>query len=165
MDRTQWVSVNGARSSAVRLSIGVPQGSVLGPLLFLVYIQPLHALIFRHHNVRHHGYADDRQVYNHFDLRDPANYGHALQRLELCVEQIRVWMLANRLMINSSKTEYMVIPSQHYHLTCQRMQPCLTVGGATVQGRVLGRCPEPLLIFKRKNLTVENTAATVRRLI
>ena len=131
-DRTQCVSVNGARSSAVRLSIGVPQGSVLGPLLFLVYIQPLHALISRHHNVRHHGYADDRQVYNHFDLRDPANYGHALQRLELCVEQIRVWMLANRLMLNSGKTEYMVITSQHYHLTYQRMQPCLTVGGATV---------------------------------
>ena len=35
-------------------------------------------------------------------------------------------------MLNSGKTEYMVITSQHYHLTYQRMQPCLTVGGATV---------------------------------
>ena len=41
-------------------------------------------------------------------------------------------MLANRLMLNSGKTEYMVITNQDYHLTYQRMQPCLTVGGATV---------------------------------
>ena len=114
------------------LSIGVPPGSVLGPLQFLLYIQPLHALISRHNSVGHHGYADNRQVYNHFDMRDTANYGHAWQRLELCVEQIRVWMLANRLMFNSGKTEYIVISNQHYHLTYQRMQLCLTVGGATV---------------------------------
>ena len=101
----------------MRLSIGVPPGSVFRPLLFLVYIQPLHALISRHHNVRHHDYANDRQVYNQFDLRDPANYGHALQRLELCVEQIRVWMLAHRLMLNSGKMEYMVITNQHYTIS------------------------------------------------
>ena len=76
-DRTQSVIINGVRSTTVDLSTGVPQGSVLGPLLFLVYVIPLRSVIGRHPGVHHHGYADDRQLYTQFNLRDVDSYRHA----------------------------------------------------------------------------------------
>jgi len=131
-DRTQSVIINGVRSTTVDLSIGVPQGSVLGPLLFLVYIIPLRSVIERHPEICHHGYADDRQLYTHFRLRDQDSYRQALQRLEKCVEEVRVWMLTNRLKINSDKTEFMVITTPHYQTTYQALRPAVCVGGVSV---------------------------------
>ena len=116
-DRTQSVIINGVRSTTVDLSTGVPQGSVLGPLLFLVYVIPLRSVIGRHPGVHHHGYADDRQLYTQFNLRDVDSYRHALQRLEMCVEEVRVWLLTNKLKINSDETEFMVITTPHYQTT------------------------------------------------
>ena len=61
----QSVIINGVRSTTVDLSIGVPQGSVLGPLLLLTHVSLLRSVIQRHPEVRHHGYADDRHLYTH----------------------------------------------------------------------------------------------------
>ena len=131
-DRTQSVIINGVRSTTVDLSTGVPQGSVLGPLLFLVYVIPLRSVIGRHPGVHHHGYADDRQLYTQFNLRDVDSYRHALQRLEMCVEEVRVWLLTNKLKINSDKTEFMVITTPHYQTTYRALQPAVSVGGIRV---------------------------------
>ena len=72
--------INGVRSTTVDLSIGGPQGSALGPLLFLVYVTPLRSVIEGHPRVRHHGYADDRQLYTQFhqgrSLVPPTRPGH-----------------------------------------------------------------------------------------
>ena len=107
-----------------------PKGPWPGPLLFLEYIQSLHALI----SVHHHGYADDQQVYNHFTMRDTASYSQSLHELEVCVDDIRDWMLKNRLMLNSDKTEYTVITTQSYNATSPHEAPVPLgwVGGVTV---------------------------------
>ena len=89
-DRMQSVIISGVRSTIVDLSIGVLQGCVLGPLLFLVYVIPLLSVIEHHPEVRCHSYADDCQLYTQFYLRDQGSYRHALQRLEMCVEEDRV---------------------------------------------------------------------------
>ena len=57
-NRTQQVTVSGFQSDPLPLSIGVPQGSVLGPMLFLIYVLPLQT-IFEKHQVTYHAYADD----------------------------------------------------------------------------------------------------------
>ena len=131
-DRTQSVIINGVRSTTVDLSIGVPQGSVLGPLLFLVYVIPLRSVIERHPGVRHHDYADDRQLYTQFHLRGQDSYKQVLQQLEMCVEEARVWMLTNKLKINSDKTEFMVITTPHYQAIYRALQPAVCVGGISV---------------------------------
>ena len=60
--RTQYVGVGAARSTTVDCQSGVPQGSVIGPLLFAIYISPI-ADIVAAHGLRYHQYADDTQLY------------------------------------------------------------------------------------------------------
>ena len=61
-DRTQIVTVNGIKSSPSLLTCGVPLGSVLGPILFILYTQPLSDVI-SHHSVSHHMFGDDSELY------------------------------------------------------------------------------------------------------
>ena len=60
--RRQFVSCGGIRSSAVPLICGVPQGSVLGPVLFILHVADLAALV-ESHGLTPHLYADDTQIY------------------------------------------------------------------------------------------------------
>ena len=63
--RAQFVEINDTKSSVRDLTVGVPQGSVLGPILYLLYTGPL-AEIIRSHGLVYHFYADDTQLYISF---------------------------------------------------------------------------------------------------
>ena len=65
-DRRQAVAVKGVKSTERKLSCGVPQGSVLGPKLFNVYMLPLGDII-RNHSLDYHVYADDTTIYVTFN--------------------------------------------------------------------------------------------------
>ena len=101
--RKQRVRYNGQLSSFADLNCGVPQGSVLGPLCFVLYTSDVF-------NIAHqqgcfiHGYADDLQLYQHFLPRD-SNCCALSARFSSCMERIRSWMASNRLRLNPSKTE------------------------------------------------------------
>ena len=62
--RTQRVTVVGGHSSSSLVTCGVPQGCVLGPVLFLLYIADV-IITARHHDIGVHSYADDTQLYQH----------------------------------------------------------------------------------------------------
>jgi len=106
-DRTQCVSINNAMSELAALVYGVPQGSVLGPIKFCIYTLPLGAII-RHYNVNYHIYADDTQLYVSFSATD---FDSELNKLNLCLADIRSWMISNDLKLNDSKTEFLVFKS------------------------------------------------------
>ena len=67
--RFQIVSTQGTHSDQIEWCCGVTQGSVLGPILFVLYTQPLTSVILKH-SVSHMLYADNMQVYKSFDLDD-----------------------------------------------------------------------------------------------
>ena len=72
-----------------------------------MYVLPLSDII-RRHSISLHTYADDTQLYVEFDHKDPNSLLAAVQQLESCVEDIRIWMLRNKLKMNDSKTEMIV---------------------------------------------------------
>ena len=83
----------------------MPQGSVLGPLLFIMYTSPLSKLISSYPNIRHHLYADDTQVYIKLT---PVNASTVIPELQSCLTAIQKWMAGYKLKLNPDKTEFIV---------------------------------------------------------
>ena len=110
--RTQFVSIESERSTSRPLTCGVPQGSVLGPILYLLYTSPL-GYIMRHHGVSYHLYADDTQMYLTFKSSIQGDLQEARARLEACLVDIDRWMLLNKLKLNQDKSELLVLHAKH----------------------------------------------------
>jgi len=103
--RSSIVSVSGLKSTSFSSSCGVPQGSVLGPLLFIMYTTPLSNLI-SNSPVSHHLYADDTQLYLSFS---PHSYSSNIVQLQSVIAQVSTWMSSNLLALNPNKTEFLII--------------------------------------------------------
>lgn len=102
-DRYQFVYTTN-ESYRSRVKYGIPQGSVLGPLLFSLYMLPLGNII-RNHGINFHCYADDTQLYISAKPETTMN----LTNMEACLKNIKEWMAHNFLLLNPDKTETLVI--------------------------------------------------------
>ena len=115
-DRTQAVEIGvplsgGSRSEFVSLRSGIPQGSVLGPILFTIYTVTM-GDICRRHQVQFHLYADDTQIYLPFRPSIPFSKHDCIARIKKCIEEIGIWMTQNLLKLNSDKTEFILFGTQ-----------------------------------------------------
>ena len=107
VERPQRIVLDKLSSQPRRLSCGVPQGFVLGPVLFSLYISPLEDAITAH-CLNAMMYADDSQLYI---IVRQSNRATALKDLMLCIEDIMSWNVSNMLKCNPKKTD----PSQSLH--------------------------------------------------
>ena len=106
--RTQSVVIGGKRSPWSQIHFGVPQGSVLGPLLYVLCTADIPRLISAA-DLGVQQYADDTQAYNHCL---PVNAPVALRHLVDALETLRDWMQSNRMKLNPDKTQYIWIGSK-----------------------------------------------------
>ena len=99
-NRKQFVSVNGFELSTSSITCGVPQGSVLEPLLFLIYINDLHVTI-KHYKVHH--FADDTKL-----LIINKSLKRLNKLLNIYLKNLTNWLNANKISLNVSKTELLI---------------------------------------------------------
>ena len=100
--RVQRVNINDSFSPPHPLTTGVLQGSVLGPLLFSLYVQPLGGII-REHSIHFHHHADDLQLYAHFDL-NKSSLESTISRMQDCICHVQLWFSNIKLKMNPDKT-------------------------------------------------------------
>ena len=120
-ERSQVVYINVTTSDSYDVGCGVPQGSVLGPFLYLIYTS-LIGDILRSHKMNFHLYADDTQIYVSFKYQKQIDFENIKVRIE-------AWMTDNKLKLNPEKTELLILSSKFW---TEPIFPVLNVGLDTV---------------------------------
>ena len=127
-NRVQKVGIDGSISNPFDLCCGFPQGSCLGPILFIIYASKLFKII-EHELPSVHCYADDTQLYLSFKPNNTSQ-DQVSQAMENCIEKIRKWIIHDRMLINDSKTELILIGSKQQ---LAKLQPIsISVGNSTI---------------------------------
>lgn len=113
MNRSFSVNLGEYTSSVAPLTCGVPQGSILGPILFSLYMLPLGS-IFQKHNIPFHCFADDIQIY--LPLKSVCK--ESVLPLLNCLCDIKSWMELNFLNLNENKTEVIMFGRPNTLVDC-----------------------------------------------
>ena len=107
-DRSFGVKIDVSISNLLCLLFGVPQGSLLGPILFILYIKQLQKIAEKY-GLSIQLYADDSQLYISFHPMRPTELCDITARINNCLSEIKSWMIENFMKLNESKTELLVM--------------------------------------------------------
>ena len=118
-EQFQSVKIGSTLSDLQKLLFGVPQCSVLGPLLFCLYTSPLSTLIGKHKGIKFHFYADE--LYVHLSHM---NASAAFDKLNRCLHNVKEWMSASKLTLNPDKTEFILFGSKKQR---ERLNVCFPI--------------------------------------
>ena len=133
-NRTQKVKINELESDPTPLLYGIPQGSILGPIIYTLYTTPLGNII-RNHNLNYHMYADDTQLYLSIE---PTNVHTLIHSLENCIKDVKNWMSDNKLKLNDEKTEIILCNPKKYNVNVSEIKVGNDVVEFTDSARNLG---------------------------
>ena len=124
------MKVGDHRSDPQTQSCGVPQGLVLGPVVFNMYTTPLEQIVHGH-KLKYYKYADDMQIHGKFNPKSVADHLCVQSQLESCLAEVRAWMLNKMCKINDENTEFILFinPQQARFV----MEAPITLGGAAIK--------------------------------
>ena len=105
----QSVFVDGVESTSCPLVYGIPQGSVLGPVLFTLYLQSLSDVIYVH-NCDYHKYADDTELSKG---ASPDQVDSVQSYIQTCIYDVLFWMNRKKLTLNTEKKERLCLLVPH----------------------------------------------------
>ena len=131
----QAIKIGSTLSELHELLFGVPQGSVLGPLLFSLYTTPLSKIIGMHPDIKYHFYADDMQLFIHMSHKNAAL---AFDKLNSCLLDVQKRMSSSMLKLSPDKTEFIIFRS---HAQLKKLDPYLPV-------RIFGNFMHPTVVVK-----------------
>ena len=131
----QAIKIGSSLSELHELLFGVPQGSVLGPLLFSLYTTPLSKVIRRHSDIKFHFYADDTQLFVHLSYKNATS---AFDKLNSCFQDVQEWMSSTMLKLHPQKTEFIIFGS---HAQLKKIDSHLPV-------RIFGKLLHPSAVVK-----------------
>jgi retron-type reverse transcriptase len=126
--RTQVTRCGSVTSAESNVDAGVPQGSILGPLLFLILVNDLPKCI---KNTLTRQFADDTQLLHSFDPKDDASIEAARKQLNENLESVRKWCKANSLKLNAAKC--VVLAIAHSVVRAGAALPKLVIGDAEIE--------------------------------
>ena len=131
-NRTHYVSLSNHCSAFTPVHSGVPQGSVLGPILFTMYTKPS-SVIIDSHSIIHHSFADDLQL---LMTAPPDGISELLHSIQSCIGDVKAWATANMLKLNDNKTVLMLATTKrtkHLH----SLPTSITIGNAQIPFKTL----------------------------
>ncbi len=124
-DHHQFVAVYEEVSYRSQVQYGVPQGSVLEPLLFTLYMLTLGNNI-RKHGVSFHCNAVDTQLY----ISSRTGETHQIEKLMECIVDTKNWLMNHVLLLNSEKIEVLIIGPKNHMVN--NVEHCLTLDGCSL---------------------------------
>lgn len=141
------VKIGGSFSHAYTINFSVPQGSILGPVLFSCYVSTLPEVIKQNSDTIILGYADDHAFTQAFTQKDTL----VKRIMEEKVNRIKNWMCMNHLQMNDTKTKFITFGTTH--LLSKKNLDSITFGGTTVNCsktiKFLGTLLDETLSFKQ----------------
>ena len=120
--RTQFVTIANDKSNRNDITRGVPQGSILGPLLFLIYMNDISNAC----DVNLLSFADDTTIY-----MSSASKQHLFTSANCAMKALSDWFAANELYLNAKKTNYMIISPSQIHTDTSELE--LKIGNTTIE--------------------------------
>jgi len=160
--RSYCVKIGDTMSSIAELLFGVPQGSLLGPILFILYTKALQKIAAKY-GLSIRLYADDSQLYIGFHHNRPSELEDVKLRVKLCLEEIKAWMLMNFMKLNESKTELLVFGKKKILKELQ-VDVSLTVNNTVIpQTFCVGDSGKSLGVKLDETLSMDRQIADVKK--